>query len=256
MQGGGKIAESPKRPKTVLPFIIFIIIIFVISGIIFTIIMFKKDKNTNINDSNGSSGSDSSNSSSSNSNLNIKLLQRKKNLLSYSLLEKNLNIDKLLNTTWYVQIYIPTTLDGNARDYTVTFTRINEKSLQMQFTYKILTENNILNIYHPNEKDQLRSTTFNLHMDIPMTKLKYDKYTSEQILSPAKFRIFFFKDKELWVTLIDPNYEWLVLTDPKKKYLWVLSKQKYLQRSLKEQIISELKIQGYNSLIFNKAFHS
>ncbi len=67
--------------------------------------------------------------------------------------------------------------------------------------------------------------------------------------SPAKLRVVFSvfgKPKgDYWITELDPNYQWAVVSGPGKKDTFLLSRVAPLPDALKTEIITQLKKKGY-----------
>ena len=51
---------------------------------------------------------------------------------------------------------------------------------------------------------------------------------------------------DYWIIDLDPEYRWAVVGDPRRKYLWVLSRQTQLEPVLYARIIGRAKEQGYD----------
>lgn len=65
----------------------------------------------------------------------------------------------------------------------------------------------------------------------------------------AKLRVSFFWPftGDYWIIDLGKNYEYAVVGHPKKKYLWILSRTKTMERSVYEAIISRLKDKQYDT---------
>jgi len=49
-----------------------------------------------------------------------------------------------------------------------------------------------------------------------------------------------------WIIDLDPDYRWAVVGEPGRKYFWILSREKQLDETLFQQILSRAKQQGYD----------
>ncbi len=68
--------------------------------------------------------------------------------------------------------------------------------------------------------------------------------------SPGKlevqFKVFLINPKgDYWITELDPDYQWAVVSGPEKKYNFILSREFPMREDLKSQILSLLKAKGY-----------
>ena len=73
---------------------------------------------------------------------------------------------------------------------------------------------------------------------------------------PAKLRVRFnvFAKGDYWITDLDPNYEWAVVSAPKKKSLFILARTAPMDPVLLEKILSNLRSKGFNvdHLVFDR----
>ena len=72
----------------------------------------------------------------------------------------------------------------------------------------------------------------------------------------TKLKVSFFRPfyGDYWIIDLDPEYRWAVVGDPRRKYLWILSREAKLDPALYAQIVDRAKNQGYevDSLIMTK----
>lgn len=61
---------------------------------------------------------------------------------------------------------------------------------------------------------------------------------------------FFSFGGKYWITYLDPNYEYVIVGHPSRRYGWILSRTPSLPESTLRALISELKMRGYNSCQF------
>jgi lipocalin len=66
---------------------------------------------------------------------------------------------------------------------------------------------------------------------------------------PAKLKVRFFWpfSAPYWVIALDPKYEWAVVGDPGRRYLWILSRSKTLPDPLYDEIVSRIHELGYDT---------
>lgn len=65
----------------------------------------------------------------------------------------------------------------------------------------------------------------------------------------AKLKVTFFWPfyGDYWVIDLDPQYRWAVVGEPRRKYLWVLSRQPHMDPALYAEITSRLAAKGYDA---------
>lgn len=65
---------------------------------------------------------------------------------------------------------------------------------------------------------------------------------------PAKLKVKFniFAQGEYWVTELDPNYQWAVVSSSKKSSLFILAREAPMKPELLQSILSTLKSKNYN----------
>ena len=51
---------------------------------------------------------------------------------------------------------------------------------------------------------------------------------------------------DYWVIALDPDYQWALIGEPGRKYLWVLSRSPRMQRSVFEGIKAKAVAMGYD----------
>ncbi|MCD7097174.1 lipocalin family protein [Stenotrophomonas sp. MMGLT7] len=51
---------------------------------------------------------------------------------------------------------------------------------------------------------------------------------------------------DYWVIALDPDYQWAVVGDPKRKYLWILSRSPSMDRALFGQLRQRAEAMGYD----------
>ncbi|MBN6148875.1 lipocalin family protein [Xanthomonas sp. AmX2] len=51
---------------------------------------------------------------------------------------------------------------------------------------------------------------------------------------------------DYWVIALDPDYQWALIGEPERKYLWVLSRSPRMDRVLFEQIKNKARAMGYD----------
>ena len=65
----------------------------------------------------------------------------------------------------------------------------------------------------------------------------------------AKLKVSFFGPfwGDYWILELDPEYRWAVVGEPKRKYLWILSRTPTLDQDTLEGLLSRLPEKGYSS---------
>ncbi len=64
----------------------------------------------------------------------------------------------------------------------------------------------------------------------------------------AKLKVSFFGPfwGKYWIIDLDPDYQWAVVGEPKRKYLWILSRTRSMDEETYEGILARLPIKGYD----------
>ena len=64
----------------------------------------------------------------------------------------------------------------------------------------------------------------------------------------GKLRVSFFWPfyGNYWIIDLDPDYRWAVVGEPRRRYLWVLSREPTLDSSILEGILARARSQGYD----------
>ena len=67
--------------------------------------------------------------------------------------------------------------------------------------------------------------------------------------SNAKLKVSFFGPfwGKYWIIDLDPDYQWAVVGEPKRKYLWILSRTRSMDDEVYERILAGLPDKGYDS---------
>ena len=73
---------------------------------------------------------------------------------------------------------------------------------------------------------------------------------------PAKLRVRFnfFARGDYWITHLDPNYEWAVVSGPAKESIFILAREFPMDPALLSAIVSQLKSEGYetDTLVYDR----
>jgi apolipoprotein D and lipocalin family protein len=64
----------------------------------------------------------------------------------------------------------------------------------------------------------------------------------------TKLKVRFFGpfEGDYWIIDLDPEYQWAVVGDPDCKYLWILSRQPWLDSAIYQRLVERAKNQGYD----------
>lgn len=71
------------------------------------------------------------------------------------------------------------------------------------------------------------------------------KVVDPAVPAKLKVRFNFFARGDYWIIDLDPNYQWAVVSAPKKKSLFILSRQAPMDPVLLDKIIESLKAKGF-----------
>ena len=70
----------------------------------------------------------------------------------------------------------------------------------------------------------------------------------------AKLKVSFFGPfwGPYWIIDLDPDYQWEVVGEPKRKYLWILSRTPKMDQKLYDEIVARLPARGYDPAGLNQ----
>lgn len=69
-----------------------------------------------------------------------------------------------------------------------------------------------------------------------------DKTTNAKL--KARFYLVF--TVNYWIIDLDPSYRWVVVGEPKREHVWIMSRTPTLDKTVLNGIVNRLKAQGYN----------
>jgi apolipoprotein D and lipocalin family protein len=97
-------------------------------------------------------------------------------------------------------------------------------------------------------------------IDSPNGPLKEAKGKAE-IVDPAtnaKLKVWFFWPFKgnYWIIDLDENYQWVVVGEPSRNYLWILSRTPAMDPDLYRQITEKLSRKGYDPEKLRRTVHS
>lgn len=80
------------------------------------------------------------------------------------------------------------------------------------------------------------------------------KVVDPSVPAKLKVRFNFFARGDYWIVDLDPNYQWAVVSGPKKKSLFILSRQAPMNDHLLKKILDRLKHRGFkvDDLIYDQ----
>jgi len=90
--------------------------------------------------------------------------------------------------------------------------------------------------------------------DAPMKRLANAKATVTDTNTNAEWRVGVFKviSVKYMVLDLDPNYQWVVVGHPSRKYGWIMARSKVLADPIYSGILQRLAAQGYDTGKFQK----
>ena len=70
----------------------------------------------------------------------------------------------------------------------------------------------------------------------------------------AKLKVWFFWPFKgnYWIIDLDDEYQWAVVGEPKREYLWILSRKPHMDSALYDEIVTRLMKKGYDPDRLNK----
>ncbi len=77
--------------------------------------------------------------------------------------------------------------------------------------------------------------------------------TDSAVPAKLKVKFSFFQRGDYWIVDLDPNYQWAVVSAPKKKSLFILARQAPMNEKLLAELLSRLKSRGFDTekLVFD-----
>ena len=90
--------------------------------------------------------------------------------------------------------------------------------------------------------------------DAPMKRKATAVATVKDTTTNASWAVRFFKviSVKYLILDLDPNYQWVAVGHPSRNYGWIMSRSKSLPDQTYEQILKDLKDQGYDTSKFQK----
>lgn len=78
--------------------------------------------------------------------------------------------------------------------------------------------------------------------------------TDTQVPAKLKVKFDFFRRGDYWIIDLDSNYQWAVVSAPKKKSLFILSRTAPMDSYFQQQLIQKLKDKGFKTddLVFDQ----
>ncbi|AXH12106.1 lipocalin family protein [Halarcobacter bivalviorum] len=73
-----------------------------------------------------------------------------------------------------------------------------------------------------------------------------EAYAVDNTNSKLKVSFFWPFYGDYWIIMLDEDYSYAVISEPSKKYLWILSRDKRLTENIKEKILKRLKSLDYD----------
>ncbi len=74
----------------------------------------------------------------------------------------------------------------------------------------------------------------------------------------AKLRVSFFRPfyGDYWVLALDPDYQWVLVGEPSRKFGWILSRSAQLDAATYDQILNRAVALGYDKSRFERSPHT
>lgn len=131
--------------------------------------------------------------------------------------------------TWYEQAHLPMFFQRNCAQNTTA-------------TYSIKADGNIEVRNRCETRGGKAIEAVGTARTVPGSSAKLEVRFAPDLLA---FLPFVWAD--YWVIDLDPQYQWAVVGEPRRKYLWVLSRQKALPRETLDAIVQRAKAKGFNT---------
>ncbi len=90
--------------------------------------------------------------------------------------------------------------------------------------------------------------------DAPIKRIASARARVRDLRSNAVWSVTFFKviSVQYLIIELDPQYNWVVVGHPSRRYGWIMARTKTLPDTLYEQILQRLRTQGYDAARFVK----
>ncbi len=90
--------------------------------------------------------------------------------------------------------------------------------------------------------------------DAPMKRKASAVATIEDTATNATWSVRFFKiiSVKYLILDLDPNYQWVAVGHPSRRYGWVMSRSKQLPEQTYQEILEKLRAEGYDTSKFQK----
>ncbi len=97
------------------------------------------------------------------------------------------------------------------------------------------------------------------HKDSLEGPLKVSKGKAEVVdtTTNAKLKIWFFWPfkGDYWIIDLNPDYQWAVVGEPSRKYLWILSRTPTMDGAIYQEILEKLPQKGYDPAKLRRTYH-
>ncbi|GAB4314628.1 MAG: lipocalin family protein [Candidatus Sumerlaeia bacterium] len=76
--------------------------------------------------------------------------------------------------------------------------------------------------------------------------------------SNSRLKVSFFRPfwGDYWIVMLDPDYQWAVVSDPNRKYLWILSRHKTMDDALFARITTQLRQWSFEPARLERTAHT
>ena len=89
--------------------------------------------------------------------------------------------------------------------------------------------------------------------------LKVSKGKAEVVdtTTNAKLKVWFFWPfkGDYWIIDLSPDYQWAVVGEPSRKYLWILSRTPFMDGAIYQEILERLPQKGYDPAKLQRTEH-
>jgi len=141
---------------------------------------------------------------------------------------ENVDIEKYMGK-WYEIATIPQRFQKGCKCVTAEYT---------------LTDNGYVKVLNSCRKDSTNG---------PFRSIEGKAFISKKG-NGAKLKVQFFwpLKAKYWIIGLADDYSWAVVGHPNRKYLWILSREPFMEEALYNSIIQKLKEQDYNTSLLEK----
>ena len=97
-------------------------------------------------------------------------------------------------------------------------------------------------------KIKVQNSGYKRRLDGRFSKATGKAFTPDPEMEPGKLKVSFFWNfyGDYFVMDLDENYQWVIIGSSSDNYLWILSRTPQLEPGLYDELLSKIKMRGYD----------